>query len=859
MPYMPWVVLAACTLMLIGWSALSLVEVPYFGLGNYDDPLRGPTRPRKVSRVFPGSPASHAGLQPGDSILSVDHPSGQGLTSILYSRPRPGSESGLTVSVARNSSAGEQLLHATLSPEEPPPIVTLARYEPLAVALVYWVVGLLTWILQPFRTVARIFLLVCQFTAGLLAAGALSSLYMHLPASPYLFRLFLVASAPVSFHFCAIFPNPLPHKLLRPLVWSVYAGGIVVLVATILVPMALSIDVADAPLQLVQRLYVAVVLLSLPVLLLRRQRRAPLNVTTESSQKSLPADSASTEYEGPSDAPSEIRSRRRLLILGLAVSTLPMLALSLVPETLSGTPLLDYVWTFPALVLTPLSVGLAVKSGEMGKIDRLLNRSLVYALLVTLLLGLYIFFFSTLDLFPSQTWSRPLLAGLLAFAAIVLYDPARLLLQRLVDRLFYGGWYSYHKVVREASTELSRALDLQELIQRLMSIVRTMRFEAATLLWPQDGYFSPRGSLGNAMDALGGWRIPAGGALALHLALQQHSYQQEQLRVDLTDRMEELTSGERILLESDAIRFWLPLMSRGTLRAMLLLGDRQGEAMLSEEDLNILAPLAGQAGVAAENVSLLESLKARLVEVEQVRNALAEAHHRLVETQEVGQLRLARELHDSAVQQLLGISYQLAQQTWPGGEVASAELKEVKTSGMPPVTPELLRHEILGVVSQLRAMIGELRPAGLEHFGLTTALEGYVSRLEREGLWAGDREGMPNIEADFPPSEPDLPGPVALTLFRVAQEALRNALKHAAAHEIRLLFAIEDEEAIITVADDGRGFAVPVHLSDLAKGNHFGLIGMSERVEWAGGKLSIHSQAGHGTQVTVRIPLTGRQ
>jgi signal transduction histidine kinase len=546
-----------------------------------------------------------------------------------------------------------------------------------------------------------------------------------------------------------------------------------------------------------------------------------------------------------------------------------MLALSFVPELVSGVPLLDYVWTFPALVLTPLSVGLAVKSGAMGKIDRLLNRSLVYALLVTLLLGLYVFF-STLDLFPSQTWSRPLLAGLLAVAAIILYNPLRLLLQRLVDRLFYGGWYSYHKVVREASTELSRALDLPELIQRLMSIVRTMRFEAATLLWPQDGYLSPAGSLGNAMTSLDGRSIPQGGVLVHHLTLRQHSYQQEHLRADLAHRWEELTPGEQALLESDTIRFWLPLVSRGTLRAILLLGDRQGEAVLSEEDLNILAPLAGQAGVAAENVSLLESLKARLVEVEQVRNALAEAHHRLVETQEAGQVRLARELHDSAVQQLLGISYQLVKQTWPGEGAAGAIVSpdtpyevtqldtssvDTKDSSSPTITPELLRHEILGVVSQLRSMIGELRPAGLEHFGLTTALEGYISRLEREGLWAGDKDKMPTIEADFPANEPNLPESVALTLFRVAQEALRNALKHASAHEIRVVFTTDGDEAILTVSDDGEGFTVPVHLSELAKGNHFGLIGMAERVEWAGGKLDINSQAGRGTQVTARIPL----
>ena len=92
---------------------------------------------------------------------------------------------------------------------------------------------------------------------------------------------------------------------------------------------------------------------------------------------------------------------------------------------------------------------------------------------------------------------------------------------------------------------------------------------------------------------------------------------------------------------------------------------------------------------------------------------------------------------------------------------------------------EGMRRELLDVVAQLRGIIGELRPAGLEELGLTNALEGCVARLTCEG-----GPGMPQIEMGLDPVGKSLPQPVARCLFRVAQESLRNALKHAQAQHI---------------------------------------------------------------------------
>ncbi|MDQ5853819.1 MAG: PAS domain S-box protein [Chloroflexota bacterium] len=237
-----------------------------------------------------------------------------------------------------------------------------------------------------------------------------------------------------------------------------------------------------------------------------------------------------------------------------------------------------------------------------------------------------------------------------------------------------------------------------------------------------------------------------------------------------------------------------------------------------------------------------------ITERKRVASDLADAQRRLVEIQEAERLRLARALHDSTVQQLLGISYQLVESRQ---RVARERHGAPSQSADLGALLEVIRQEVLGVVRQLRGVIGGLRPAGLEEFGLAAALEGYVAHLQREA-----RPGMPVIDLDLTPSGTRLPQPVALCLFRAAQEALRNALQHARAQCITLALRFPPCDAVLSVRDDGRGFQVPAHLSGLARAEHFGLVGIAERVAVAGGKLTIQSQPGAGTEVTIRIPLS---
>ncbi len=279
----------------------------------------------------------------------------------------------------------------------------------------------------------------------------------------------------------------------------------------------------------------------------------------------------------------------------------------------------------------------------------------------------------------------------------------------------------------------------------------------------------------------------------------------------------------------------------GTFHAALMQGFIQAQEVrtISEQEHLRSALERRLDQYATENVQLYQTERAYCQE-------LALAHRQLLMGREQEQRRLAQELHDGALQQLLAINRDLSVLWRTGSSGPALDARRIQAPA-----PEMIRQELLEVVAQLRGLVGELRPAGLEELGLTAALQGYVTRLVHE-----DSPNMPKIELNMDQVGTTLPQPVATCLFRVGQEALRNALKHAQARHITLNLRLLPGEVALSVRDDGRGFRVPARLSELTGNNHFGLVGIAERVDLLGGQLYIRSRPGVGAEVIARIPLT---
>jgi len=150
-------------------------------------------------------------------------------------------------------------------------------------------------------------------------------------------------------------------------------------------------------------------------------------------------------------------------------------------------------------------------------------------------------------------------------------------------------------------------------------------------------------------------------------------------------------------------------------------------------------------------------------------------------------------------------------------------------------------------LQQVRTLSVDLRPSLLDDLGLVVALEWYVDRqAQRVGFVGHCLADPPDLRAD--PT-------IETVCFRVVQEALTNIARHAQATEVWVDSRRREQTLFLLIRDNGIGFDVPAARERVIHGASFGLLGMQERVELAGGQFEIRSTAGHGTEIHVRFPL----
>lgn len=228
---------------------------------------------------------------------------------------------------------------------------------------------------------------------------------------------------------------------------------------------------------------------------------------------------------------------------------------------------------------------------------------------------------------------------------------------------------------------------------------------------------------------------------------------------------------------------------------------------------------------------------------------LAEAHRQVAQIKEAERLRLAQDLHDDAVQQLLGISYQLVEmqrRASESGVWTPAQRLEELTPGL-----EVVRGDIIAVAQGLRRLISSLRPPALREMGLAEILDVYISDWQQ-----GIGQNGPLVQLDISTLEgKHLPEPVATCIFRVVQEGIWNAHKHAAARSVNVSIVHTGDQVLLHIKDDGVGFRIPSHLFQFAAAGRFGFLGMQERVHAVNGLLSVWSEPGQGADIQVNIPL----
>jgi signal transduction histidine kinase len=281
----------------------------------------------------------------------------------------------------------------------------------------------------------------------------------------------------------------------------------------------------------------------------------------------------------------------------------------------------------------------------------------------------------------------------------------------------------------------------------------------------------------------------------------------------------------------------LPFFSGPRVIGSLVLARCPAEAYhLASSEPALMAGIAQQLGLSVANALLQEQVQAR----EQV---LAELLRQVVGAQEAERQRIARELHDATGQSLTAISLGLRGvenyllQVEPGDDprVLIHQVKELRSFGQ-------------NALGELRNLISDLRPPQLDDLGLAAALRWYGQGYEQ-------RRGIAlslHVEGD----DSRVPVEYRTVLFRIAQEALTNIAKHAAATSVEIRLAVSSGEVRLGVRDDGCGFD-PQLLSRLESEHQagWGLVGIRERAMLLGGRLQIETAPGAGTHLQVTVPL----
>ena len=272
---------------------------------------------------------------------------------------------------------------------------------------------------------------------------------------------------------------------------------------------------------------------------------------------------------------------------------------------------------------------------------------------------------------------------------------------------------------------------------------------------------------------------------------------------------------------------WVPLRTGGLLYGLLAVGPKRNGEPLTQRDRHLVRTIAATAAAALHGATLTEQLRQRTVQLSQLNRQVATA-------QEQERRALARDLHDGPLQRLTLVAHML-----PTAHTEPAR--------------EMARRQSLAAIGELRRLCHTLRTSVLDDLGLVDAVEALVEEARPHTT------ATLSFVADERASVTRLGAVAEGALYRVAQEALANSLRHGSALAIAVDLAINDVAAglclRLAITDCGRGFDVPADPLSLTSSGHYGLAGMVERMQGLGGQLTIRSAVGEGTQVVATVPL----
>ena len=523
-------------------------------------------------------------------------------------------------------------------------------------------------------------------------------------------------------------------------------------------------------------------------------------------------------------------NRRRgvgLILVAGVFSIVPVVFLSILPDILLGTVILPYEIILVTMIIMPFGYLYAARQYKFIRLEGFLSRTYAIFIATGLTLLIYFVILAWIAEYMPPNWKESVFVNsLVVMITAVSFGVAHRQLLILFDKLLYGGWYDYRSIVREMIPALNSTIrreDLQELL--VFRLPKMLQLRGAVLLLKDE-----QASF-----------VIAASSEPIDLPSLPTNSQIEQALVHCTSPLTQanllslcagnaLTTSENEWLGTTTESLWIPLAKQMQLHGILILNPHRGGDPFSQEDITLLTTLMAGASGAAENIALLNKVA---FHAEQVNRLYSELLH----SREEEQKRLAREIHDQTIQELIELNYYFDPQ---------------RRRAADPLDKDHIRRRLISIIDGLRDICIRLRPIALDDLGLILALQEYLGKMAKQS-------GI-QLVADLPSFdeglEIELPDNVTTCLYRVTQEAVNNIVRHAKATTMRVSLRTDGQCVQLAILDDGVGFAVPERLGALTQLGHFGLAGMQERVNLLNGELIVHSKIGEGSNVQVSLPLT---
>ena len=288
-------------------------------------------------------------------------------------------------------------------------------------------------------------------------------------------------------------------------------------------------------------------------------------------------------------------------------------------------------------------------------------------------------------------------------------------------------------------------------------------------------------------------------------------------------------TGWAALLVS-TVASWNALQGRGPFASHTPL---EGVVSLQLFLLATAIPLLFLAAVIRERNRATRALQANETALRNSAERARELAGKLISAQETERARIARDMHDDFNQQLAALSISIS-----GMRRVPAQGAEIDYS------LRTLQERVVGLTEQVRQLSHDLHPGVLEHLGLAPA-------LRRHCLQVAEQQQQLHLDFAADPDLGEIPRDVAICLYRIVQEGLRNVVNHASASRARVVLSRATDRVVLTITDGGRGFDPS---TTLARGG-LGLMSIEERARLVGGTLTVTSARGRGTTLHVQVPL----